>query len=98
MKTRLLLTSLCSVSFHIVLFKTQEQPPSLELPVCPAWSSVNTWPIAVKVVHVFCAPGNVVFCVQIEATREVQHYSIAQQKKKPNKTKEKSKWPKRKYR
>lgn len=81
MKTRLLLTSLCRVSFHIVLFKTQEQPPGLELPVCPAWSGVKAWPIAVEMVHVFCAPADVVFCMQIQTTQEVQHYSVAQQRK-----------------
>lgn len=88
MKTRLVLTLLC---FHTVLFKAQEQAANLELPVCPARSSEKTWPIAVEInkVPVFCAPGNVVFCMQTQATQEVRRYSIAKQQKKPNKTKEK---------
>lgn len=66
MKTRLLLTSLCLVSFHFISFKTQKQPPSLELPVSPTWSSVKTWHVAVKInrVHVFCAAGDMLFCMQ----------------------------------
>lgn len=63
MKTRLLLTSLCLVSFHFILFKTWKQPPSLELPVRPTWSSVKT---AVKInrVHVLRASGDMLFCME----------------------------------
>jgi len=65
MRTRLLLASLCLVSFCFILFKTQKEPPSLELPVSPAWSSVKTWPVAVKTSRlcVFHASGAMLFCM-----------------------------------